>query len=68
MSKVIADYRCKICEKNYSSYQSLWIHNKKFHPLNSTILPRIPQFYHRIPQFYHFELFNVIIVKNIFKN
>jgi len=22
---------CKICNKIYSSYQSLWIHNKKFH-------------------------------------
>ena len=25
------EYKCKICDKNYSSYQSLWIHNKKFH-------------------------------------
>ncbi len=25
------EYRCNICNKNYSSYQSLWIHNKKFH-------------------------------------
>lgn len=24
-------YRCKICNKNYSSYKSLWNHNKKFH-------------------------------------
>jgi len=24
-------YRCNICNKDYSSYQSLWIHNKKFH-------------------------------------
>lgn len=24
-------YKCNICDKNYSSYQSLWIHNKKFH-------------------------------------
>ena len=23
--------KCKICNKLYSSYQSLWIHNKKFH-------------------------------------
>lgn len=25
------EYRCNNCNKNYSSYQSLWIHNKKFH-------------------------------------
>jgi hypothetical protein len=25
------EYTCKKCDKNYSSYQSLWIHNKKFH-------------------------------------
>ena len=25
------EYICKVCNKNYSSYQSLWIHNKKFH-------------------------------------
>ena len=24
-------YTCTICKKEYSSYQSLWIHNKKFH-------------------------------------
>lgn len=22
---------CKICNKNYASYKSLWNHNKKFH-------------------------------------
>ena len=31
MTKVIAEYRCNICNKTYASYQSLWIHNKKFH-------------------------------------
>ena len=25
------EYKCEKCNKNYSSYQSLWIHNKKFH-------------------------------------
>ena len=25
------EYRCNICKKQYSSYQSLWIHNKKYH-------------------------------------
>ena len=24
-------FRCNTCKKNYASYQSLWIHNKKFH-------------------------------------
>ncbi len=27
------DYNCTICNKKYSSYQSLWIHNKKYHKL-----------------------------------
>jgi hypothetical protein len=25
------EYICEKCNKNYSSYQSLWIHNKKYH-------------------------------------
>jgi hypothetical protein len=25
------EYKCNDCKKNYSSYQSLWIHNKKYH-------------------------------------
>jgi len=25
------EYSCNICKKKYSSYQSLWIHNKKYH-------------------------------------
>jgi hypothetical protein len=29
--KSLKSYSCDICKKNYSSYQSLWIHNKKFH-------------------------------------
>ena len=28
------EYKCKICKKDYSSYQSLWIHNKKYHNKN----------------------------------
>ena len=30
------EYICKECNKKYSSYQSLWIHNKKFHNNKST--------------------------------
>jgi hypothetical protein len=29
------DYSCNICNKKYSSYQSLWIHNKKFHKVQT---------------------------------
>ena len=29
------EYKCNICKKDYSSYQSLWIHNKKFHKTNN---------------------------------
>jgi len=36
------EYKCNICDKVYSSYQSLWIHNKKFH--NPTIITN-----HHIP-------------------
>jgi hypothetical protein len=25
------DFKCKICNKKYKSYQSLWNHNKKYH-------------------------------------
>ena len=29
------EYKCNECNKQYSSYQSLWIHNKKFHYNNN---------------------------------
>jgi len=29
--KMIYEYHCDMCNKNYSSYQSLWNHNKKKH-------------------------------------
>jgi len=32
---------CEICHKKYSSYQSLWIHNKKFHLNNDLKNPII---------------------------
>jgi hypothetical protein len=28
------DFQCKVCNKAYSSYKSLWNHNKKFHSNN----------------------------------
>mgnify|MGYP000926487724 FL=1 len=31
MKKDLSDFVCKICNKSYSSYQSLWNHNNKFH-------------------------------------
>jgi len=31
------EYKCIQCNKLYSSYQSLWIHNKKYHTNNSNI-------------------------------
>ena len=33
------EYKCKICNKQYKTYQTLWKHNKNFHnnnTLNST--------------------------------
>ena len=31
MKKSLIKFICKTCNKEYSSYQSLWNHNKKFH-------------------------------------
>jgi hypothetical protein len=31
------EYKCNICNKLYSSYQSLWIHNRKYHTHNTII-------------------------------
>ena len=32
------EYRCKVCEKVYASYQSLWNHNRKIHtPITANI-------------------------------
>jgi hypothetical protein len=31
MNKIIDDYYCKICNKKYATYNSLWTHNKKYH-------------------------------------
>jgi hypothetical protein len=43
------DYNCNICNKKYASYQSLWIHNKKYHidnfPQNSSIYPQNSSIY-----------------------
>ena len=30
------EYNCKECKRNYASYQSLWIHNKKYHSSSTT--------------------------------
>jgi hypothetical protein len=32
-------YKCDICIKNYKTYQTLWKHNKNFHPQNSAKTP-----------------------------
>lgn len=36
-------FQCKICNKIYSSYKSLWQHNKSFHPQSSTNSTTITQ-------------------------
>ena len=41
------EYICKTCNKNYASYQSLWIHNKKYH---TTENHKQPQPIHKITQ------------------
>ena len=35
------EYICNICNKHYSSYQSLWIHNKKYHVCATTQLHKM---------------------------
>ena len=37
MDNVDRSYRCKICNKEYSSYKSLWNHNNKFHNVDNTL-------------------------------
>jgi hypothetical protein len=40
---------CKICNKEYSSYQSLWIHNKKFHnTLKDESIHKVPDGIHKV--------------------
>jgi hypothetical protein len=34
MSKKDHTYSCNICNKEYSTYNTLWVHNKKFHSIN----------------------------------
>lgn len=48
------DYKCNICNKLYSSYQSLWNHNNRFHyddttktPQNTTKTPQITTKLHK---------------------
>ena len=54
LSEISRKFVCKICNKYYASNSSLWNHNKKFHPLNSTILPQnstiLPQNTTNLPQ------------------
>ena len=34
MPKKDHEYRCNVCNKDYSTYNTLWVHNKKFHNNN----------------------------------
>ncbi len=34
------DYKCKICNKYYKTYVTLWKHNKKFHNVHNSISPQ----------------------------
>ena len=41
MNKKVNDklnFSCEKCNKIYSGYQSLWIHNKKYHNNNNNIM------------------------------
>ena len=45
MNKLSKDFYCKICERYYKSYQSLWNHNKRYH----SDIPKIPPNPAKIP-------------------
>jgi len=54
MSDKNCRYNCTTCNKLYSSSNSLWNHNKKFHKNNNTVtslLPQTPQFITQITSF-----------------
>jgi hypothetical protein len=36
MPKKDHEYRCNICNKEYSTYNTLWVHNKKYHNLKNS--------------------------------
>ena len=41
VAPILTKYHCNVCDTNYSSYQSLWIHNKKFHLIDKKDPPTI---------------------------
>ena len=53
------EFKCKICNKNYKSYQSLWIHNHKYHydnnPQISSIITQKTSINPKIPHQYNFN-------------
>jgi hypothetical protein len=54
MNKVITKYKCNNCNKYYSSYQSLWIHNKKFHNTQLNIInPQSSSIHHHSSSIHH---------------
>jgi hypothetical protein len=45
------EFNCKICNKNYASYKSIWNHNKKFHNNNvSKIVANVPENVKNVPK------------------
>jgi hypothetical protein len=45
------EFNCKICNKNYASYKSIWNHNKKFHNNNvSKIVSNVPENVKNVPK------------------
>jgi hypothetical protein len=52
------EYKCNQCNKIYASYQSLWIHNKKFHINNKNNAIILPSLYNN----------NAIILPSLYNN
>lgn len=38
----MVEYSCQICNKNYATYQTMWMHNKKFHKNPAATPPPTP--------------------------
>jgi hypothetical protein len=72
MTEVITDFHCKLCKKYYASYQSLWIHNKKFHNKNviANVVSVVPNVVSVVPNVVSNVVSNVISNNKIilFKN
>jgi hypothetical protein len=53
-------YYCDQCDRNYKTYQTLWKHNKKFHPKSTNISPTFHQHSTNISPTFHQHFTNIL--------